>query len=71
VQEGADDIFIVSARLISTRGGLKTMPEAIDRETAIVAPEQVQMCDETIRQFLGEAFQLTSNQLPSLLAWFR
>ena len=70
VQQRADHIFLVPARLKRAGRGLQAVLQAIDGEPAVVAVEQFEMGDQTIRQLLREALQLTSDQLPVFLRAF-
>src|SRR5271165_5299871 len=46
------------------------MLQAIDREPAVIATKQLEMCDKAIRQLPREALQLAPDQLPFIVGAF-
>jgi hypothetical protein len=46
--------------------GLQATLQPVNRESTVIAAQQLEMRDKSFRQSPGKVFQLTSDQLPSI-----
>src|SRR5258708_36094491 len=66
VQQRADHIFFVLPIPMRQCGGLKAMREPIDRKTAAIIFEQLQMVEHPVRLCRGKRPKFSTNKFPVL-----
>ena len=66
VQQGAHHVLLVLAVAVGQGGGLQAVGEAVHREAAAIAFQQLQVGDDAIGQFLGETAEGLADDLPIL-----
>ena len=66
VEQGSDDIFLIFPAAMGAGRGLQAVLQPVDRETAIIAVEDLEMGQHAVGELAGERHEMRPDDRPVL-----